>query len=53
MFTVTVKTDPRRHVQDPRTTPWIIAGSRLSKTAADALASDLRAEGETVRVVRS
>lgn len=53
MYTVTVKTDPSRHVQDPRTTPVIVAGSRLTRAAADALAADLRADGMVVRVVRS
>lgn len=50
-YSVLVKTDPRIHVQDPVTVPWITVGTRTTKRAADALAAAIRADGCTVKVV--
>ena len=51
-YAVQIKPDPRRHVQDPVQFPWLTRDELPTRRAADAMAREVRAEGETVRVVQ-
>lgn len=52
-YTVQIKTDPRRHVQNPALVPWITRAMVATKREADRLATECRQDGLTVRVVAS